>query len=120
MTDLGQIIASILIGDNSTSSSTAIIGRLNFHSMASSMACIMMGNPILCLDCQNIFSFDQMNDIEVVNAIVDLSVLKCDLDLSQFKSIKKVYTIGKSSFVVKVPSGLELVRLDGEKTRKLI
>ena len=120
MTDLGQIIASILIDDKSASSSTAIIGRLNFHVMASAMACMMSGNPILCLDCQNTYSFDQMNDVEIVNVIVDLNVLKCDLDLSQIRSTKKVYTIGKSSFVVKVPSDIEIFPLHGKKTRKLV
>ena len=84
------------------------------------MACIMTGNPILCVDCQNTFSFDQMNDVEIVNAIVDLTVLKSDLDLCQFRSINKINIIGKSSFSVKTPNDIEIVQLDGTKTSKEI
>ena len=65
------------------------------------MACVMVGNPSLCLDAyeHNTFQFISAAQIKIV--IVDLQYLRSDLDLTVYPSVKVVITHGTSSHTVK-------------------
>lgn len=88
------------------------MGRYNIVSLSLTMACMMTGSPILCLDVENRASFDQMEDIESDTVIIDTDTVKNDIDLSTFSKIQTVYTLGRGRANVKTRPHVKLYSLD--------
>ena len=98
-----------MMKDNETHINVAIIGRMQRTSIAAIYSQVLIGNSFLGLDSDIPSDLTHMKTIECPVVVIDMKSLYRNVDLRPFKSIKKVYIIGNSSFNVQIPENAKSV-----------
>ena len=75
---------------------------------------VMVGNPVICLDIDEKSNFHHLTTIEADLVIIALDLIKTNLDLTSFKSIKYIYLIGHSDFKVTASPQVQFYRFSGK------
>ena len=90
-------LALTMLDNDETHLNVAIIGRLVSTSVAGALAQILLGNSLVALDNQLSPDLSHIDTVKCRIAIVDAHCLSNHVDLRPFKSLRKVYVLGKST-----------------------